>query len=121
MPRVAKPFLGFYSDVMSDTTTAQPNGFCYCGCGKSIGYGRFFAPGHDKTAEAAFLALHHDASVAQMLHAHGYRPVADRDCKESVTKRAVDRKLWLECPRGCGYRGAQESINNHVNRHHKED
>jgi len=32
---------------------------------------------------------------------------------------AVDKELWAECPRGCGYRGARESINNHVNRHHR--
>jgi len=97
-------------------TTAEPTGFCYCGCGKQIGYGRFFSAGHDKTAEAAFLAIHHDASVAQMLHAHGYGP----DDAKSVTKAAVDKGLWLECPRGCGYRGARESINNHVTRHHEK-
>jgi hypothetical protein len=33
---------------------------------------------------------------------------------------AVEKGLWEECPRGCGYRGARESINNHVNRHHKD-
>ena len=100
---------------MSDTT-AQPTGRCYCGCGKQIGYGRYFAAGHDKTAEAAFLAIHHGGTVAQMLHAHGYGP----DDEHSVTKAAVDKGLWEECPRGCGYRGARESINNHVNRHHRE-
>ncbi|WP_217143788.1 hypothetical protein [Streptomyces sp. AC627_RSS907] len=64
----------------------------------------------------AFLAIHYGAFVAQMLHAHGYGP----DCGRSVTKAAVDKGLWLECPRGCGYRGARESINNHVNRQHRE-
>lgn len=102
---------------MSDTT-AQPTGYCYCGCGKSIGYGRYFAAGHDKTAEAAFLAIHYGGTVAQMLHAHGYRPVHDRDAGGSVTKEAVDKGIWEECPRDCGYRGARESINNHVNRYH---
>lgn len=102
---------------MSDT--AQPTGYCYCGCGKEIGYGRYFAAGHDKTAEAAFLAIHHQASVAQMLHAHGYRPVTDREDERSVTWKAVKENLWEECPLGCGYRGARESINNHVNRYHK--
>ncbi|MYR75153.1 MULTISPECIES: hypothetical protein [unclassified Streptomyces] len=103
------------------TGTAEPTGRCYCGCGKLVGYGRYFAAGHDKTAEAAFLALHHNGTVAQMLHDHGYRAVADRDDAKSVTKAAVDQKLWQECPKGCGYRGARESINNHVNRHHKEN
>ncbi|MFF9340442.1 MULTISPECIES: hypothetical protein [unclassified Streptomyces] len=96
------------------TDTVQPTGHCYCGCGKAIGYGRFFAAGHDKTAEAAFLALHHDGSVAQMLHAHGYDSSGDK----SVTKKAVEEGMWQECPQGCGYRGARESINNHMNRFH---
>jgi hypothetical protein len=100
---------------MTDTT-AQPTGRCYCGCGKQIGYGRHFAAGHDKTAEAAFLAIHHQASVAQMLHAHGYGP----DDTKSVTKAAVEKGLWEECPFGCGYRGARESINNHITRRHQE-
>lgn len=102
------------------TETARPAGRCYCGCGKDVGYGRFFAAGHDKVAEAAFLAIHHDASVAQMLHAHGYRPVADRNDEKSVTWQAVDKEIWSECPRGCGYRGAPESINNHLNRYHRD-
>jgi hypothetical protein len=101
------------------TDTAQPTGYCYCGCGNTVGYGRYFAAGHDKTAEAAFLAIHHQGTVAQMLHAHGYRGVADRSEKSSVTKAAVDQGLWEECPKGCGYRGTRESINNHVNRHHQ--
>lgn len=104
---------------MPDDTTAQPTGYCYCGCGKEIGYGRYFAAGHDKTAEAAFLAIHHDGTVAQMLHAAGYRAVADRNDDNSVTNTAVSKGLWLDCPRGCGYRGARESINNHINRYHR--
>jgi len=96
---------------------AQPTGRCYCGCGKQIGYGRYFAAGHDKTAEAAFLAIHHGGTVAQMLHAHGYGP----DDTKSVTKAAVEKGLWEECPFGCGYRGARESINNHITRRHKEE
>ncbi|MGW4222970.1 hypothetical protein ACWEG1_05885 [Streptomyces bauhiniae] len=93
---------------------AQPNGRCFCGCGKTTRHGKFFAVGHDKTAEAAFLALHHGGTVAQMLHAHGYGP----DNEHSVTKAAVDAGLWQNCPRGCGYRGARESINKHVDRYH---
>lgn len=95
--------------------TAEPTGHCYCGCGKAIGYGRFFAAGHDKTAEGAFLAIHHQGSVAQMLVDHNYGP----DEATSVTKAAVDQGLWKECPHvDCRYRGTQESINNHVNRYH---
>lgn len=100
------------------TDAARPTGFCYCGCGKSIGHGRWFAAGHDKTAEAAFLVLHHGGTVAQMLHDHGYRAVADANAEGSVTKAAINAGHWTACPRGCGYRGAQESINNHVDRYH---
>lgn len=99
------------------TDTAQPTGYCYCGCGKETGYGRYFAAGHDKTAEAAFLAIRHGGSVAQMLHAHGYGPNEDT----SVTKAAVDKGIWEECPRNCGYRGTRESINGHLNRHHRTE
>ncbi|TQJ37772.1 hypothetical protein OHU34_44880 (plasmid) [Streptomyces sp. NBC_00080] len=77
------------------TDAVQATGRCYCGCGKEIGFGRYFAAGHDKIAEAAFLAIHHDASVAQMLHTHGYGHEEER----SVTKAAVNHGLWLECPR----------------------
>jgi hypothetical protein len=49
------------------------------------------------------------------LHAHGY----GLDDK-SVTKAAVDKGIWLDCPHGCGYRGARESVNNHVDRYHRE-
>ena len=100
---------------MTATKQVQPRGICYCGCGKSVGHGKFFAPGHDKTAEAAFLAIHHNGSVAQMLHAHGYGPGDD----VSVSKAAVDKGVWVNCPRGgCRYRGTQESVNIHVDRHH---
>lgn len=96
------------------TTRLLPNGFCHCGCGTEIGIGRFFAQGHDKTAEAAFLAVHHQGTVAQMLADHGYGP------EKSITQAAVDAGVWENCPRGCGYVGAPASITNHVNRHHKE-
>jgi hypothetical protein len=101
---------------MTETSTAQPTGFCYCGCGKSVGYGRYFAAGHDKTAEAAFLAIHHQGSVAQMLHAHNYGPEEN----SSVTKAAVTAGFWKKCPSvDCIYRGSQESVNVHVDRHHR--
>ena len=101
------------------TESAQPTGYCYCGCGNTVGYGRYFAAGHDKTAEAAFLAIHHEGTVAQMLHAHGYRGVADRNEKSSVTKAAVDQGLGEVCPKGCGDRGPRESSINHSIRDHQ--
>jgi hypothetical protein len=102
---------------MTETSTVQPQGICFCGCGKKVGYGKFFAPGHDKTAEAAFLAIHYSGSVAQMLHAHGYGP----DEESSVSKAAVTKGVWVDCPRGdCRYRGTQESVNNHMDRYHSD-
>ena len=32
-----------------------PTGKCWCGCGKDVGLGKFFAAGHDKIAEAALM------------------------------------------------------------------
>jgi hypothetical protein len=95
---------------MSDTPS--PTGACYCGCGKSVGYGRLFASGHDKMAEAAFIAVHHGGSVAQLLQEHGYGP------DESITQTAVAVGAWEKCPK-CEYVGAPASIRNHLNRHHR--
>jgi hypothetical protein len=101
---------------MTDTDTPVPNGRCFCGCRTQIGFGRFFAPGHDKQAEAAFIAVHHEGSVAQLLHAHGYGP----DKEQSVTRKAVEAGGWQECPRpDCGYVGAPASIRNHLAKHDK--
>ncbi|MGW1545054.1 hypothetical protein ACWCPM_33410 [Streptomyces sp. NPDC002309] len=51
-----------------------PTGTCWCGCAKKTGAGSFFAPGHDKVAEAALLAVEFGSSVAQLPHAHGCGP-----------------------------------------------
>ncbi|WP_406078789.1 hypothetical protein OG337_29220 [[Kitasatospora] papulosa] len=102
---------------MSTKSLPEPNGTCWCGCREIPGYGRRFAPGHDKTAEAAYMAAHHDGSVAQLLHDKGYAPGGD---KGTVRQAALDRGGWQLCPRGCGYAGAPASIANHVNRHHKD-
>lgn len=97
------------------TETSEPTGFCFCGCKAAVGYGRFFAQGHDKMAEAAFIAIHHDGSVAQHLTAHGYGP------NNSVTAAAVKAGVWQECPRpSCDYVGAPASIRNHLNKHKQE-
>jgi hypothetical protein len=92
-----------------------PNGFCWCGCGREIGIGRFFAQGHDKVAEAALMAVRYEASVPRLLAEHGFGP------GKSVTEAAVATGAWEECPRGCGYTGAPASIRNHISKHHKED
>ncbi|WP_234440619.1 hypothetical protein [Streptomyces rimosus] len=90
-----------------------PTGTCWCGCGTTVGLGSFFARGHDKTAEAALLAVEYGSSVAQLLHKHGYGP------GHSLSAKAVEVGAWGECPH-CEYVGAPASIRNHTNRHHRE-
>jgi hypothetical protein len=87
-----------------------PNGFCWCGCGREVGLGKFFAQGHDKVAEAALMAVRYEASVPRLLTEHGFGP------DNSVTEAAVNEGGWEVCPRGCGYVGAPASIRNHINR-----
>ncbi|MEU1663528.1 hypothetical protein [Streptomyces sparsogenes] len=89
----------------NDKPRLLPTGNCWCGCGEDANIGKFFAQGHDKTAESALIALEYDGSVPHFLHAHGYGP------QHSVTKAAVDKTDWQECT--CGYRGAPDSIRRH--------
>ncbi|MEU5510456.1 hypothetical protein [Streptomyces fungicidicus] len=88
-----------------------PTGTCWCGCAKKVGAGSFFAPGHDKVAEAALLAVEYGSSVAQLLHGHGYGP------GHSVSARAVTDGVWQKCP-ACDYVGAPASIANHTKKAH---
>lgn len=88
-----------------------PTGTCWCGCGTDVSLGSFFARGHDKTAEAALIAVEYDGSVAQMLHAKGFGP------SNSVTDKAVREAGWERCPRateGCKYTGAPASVRKHA-------
>jgi len=50
-----------------------PTGDCWCGCGTEVGLGSFFAPGHDKIAEAAVIHLKY-GSIPQFLVDHGFGP-----------------------------------------------
>ncbi|WP_234328049.1 hypothetical protein [Streptomyces sp. NRRL S-37] len=88
-----------------------PTGTCWCGCAKKVGAGSFFAPGHDKVAEAALLAAEYGSSVAQLLHGHGYGP------GHSVSARAVSEGVWRKCP-ACDYVGAPASIAHHTKKAH---
>ncbi|GHB55311.1 hypothetical protein GCM10010331_48920 [Streptomyces xanthochromogenes] len=90
---------------MTNRPRLIPTGNCWCGCQREVGLGKFFAPGHDKTAEAALIALRYEGSVPHFLHAHGYGP------QHSVTGDAVEKTNWVECP--CGYRGAPSSVRRH--------
>lgn len=94
-----------------------PTGNCWCGCGREVGLGKFFAQGHDKVAESALMAVRYEASVPRLLAEHGFGP------DKSVTEAAVNKGGWEGCPRGCGYVGAPASIRNHLNRRckNKED
>lgn len=94
------------------TTTERPRliptGSCWCGCGLQVGRGAFFAPGHDKVAEAALLAAKYGGEVAQLLDEHGYGP------GHSVTEAAVRHGAWEHCPHGgCPYAGTPASVRNH--------
>ncbi|HEX5568573.1 MAG TPA: hypothetical protein VFY14_16890 [Streptomyces sp.] len=97
------------------TPRLLPNGFCWCGCGREVALGKFFAQGHDKTAEAALIAVRYDGSVPRILTEHGFGP------DKSVTAAAVETGAWETCPHGCGYVGAPASIRNHTNRHHRKE
>ncbi|MCG3041044.1 hypothetical protein ACLIYM_06940 [Streptomyces fenghuangensis] len=92
----------------SDQPWLAPTGACWCGCGTPVGTGSFFAPGHDKTAEAALLAARYGGSVARLLHHHGF------DSGRSVLDAAVREGHWDRCT--CGYTGAPASIDNHRRR-----
>ncbi|MEU1787139.1 hypothetical protein ABZ553_14940 [Streptomyces sparsogenes] len=95
------------------TDTPQPTGRCFCGCGREVGYGRYFAQGHDKLAEAALIAARYSGSVAQLLHAHKFGP------DNSVREAAVRDGGWENCPY-CKYTGAPNSIRNHIGKDHTE-
>ena len=94
------------------TDRLLPNGFCWCGCGREVGLGTFFAQGHDKVAEAALMAVRYEASVARFLAEHGFGP------DNSVTEAAVTEGGWERCAR-CGYTGAPASMRNHEKKPHK--
>lgn len=83
-----------------------PTGTCWCGCGTQTGIGSFFAPGHDKIAEAALMAAQYDSSVPQLLHAHGFGP------GRSVIAAAVEVGAWSKCE-ACWYRGTPASLATH--------
>jgi hypothetical protein len=97
---------------MTDTTDRLiPTGTCFCGCGASVGLGSFFARGHDKTAEAALLAVRYESSVARLLEHHGFGP------DKSVLEAAVDEGGWVICET-CEYAGAPASVRNHTRKYH---
>lgn len=92
-----------------------PTGSCWCGCGTKTGIGSFFTRGHDKIAEAAFIAARHGGSVARLLDDNKFGPEKER----SVTEAAVAHG-WIRCSiDGCPYVGAEVSVRNHEAKPHK--
>ena len=51
---------------------AVPQGVCYCGCGTTVGPGKFFVATHDRIAEAALLAAEYEGSIANLIASHDY-------------------------------------------------
>ncbi|MGW1354854.1 hypothetical protein ACWCQE_37170 [Streptomyces sp. NPDC002409] len=92
---------------MTDTNVV-PTGRCYCGCRAEVGFGRLFAAGHDKIAEAAYLAAHHNGSVAELLAHKGYGP------DSPVIEAAIANSDWERCEHCDVYVGAPASIRNHM-------
>jgi hypothetical protein len=78
-----------------------------------VAIGSFFVRGHDKTAEAALLAVKYEGSVAKLLHEHGY------GATQSVTDDAVDNFGWERCklPK-CAYSGTPASLLKHLKKGH---
>jgi hypothetical protein len=68
----------------------MPTGECWCGCGKAVGAGSFFAPGHDKWAEG-YVTKTRYGSVAGYLDAHGYGP--DR---RNARKEAAGEQYFIQ-------------------------
>jgi len=64
-----------------------PTGECWCGCGKAVGQGSFFSPGHDKWAEG-YVTKTRYGSVAGYLDAHGYGPNFRNARKEAAGEQA---------------------------------
>jgi hypothetical protein len=100
----------------NDSERLIPTGFCWCGCGKEVGLGKFFASGHDKTAEAAYMAVHYGGSVARLLAEEGYGPGG----KATVRQAALRDGGWEECE-VCGYAGAPASVTNHIRKYHNKE
>ncbi len=67
-----------------------PTGECWCGCGANTRVGSFWAPGHDKYAEAAVIIMQH-GSVAEFLVQEGYGPGRKNARKEFNDYRFAER------------------------------
>ena len=62
----------------------RPTGTCWCGCGEETGHRSFFAPGHDRRAEAAIVRLEY-GSVARLVEPDPHTK-RDRNSEDSVIR-----------------------------------
>ena len=78
--------------------------------------GKFFAPGHDKQAEALLLAVEFGGSVPQLLHRYGFGP------QRSLQDYALEANKAERCgASGCDYVGRPEAVATHrKNRGHEK-
>lgn len=70
---------------MSQRKRLIPSGTCWCGCGEMTRVGAFFAPGHDKRAEAAVVKTVY-GSVPHFLIEHGFGPDGPKNADEELRK-----------------------------------
>ena len=96
----------------AELPTLIATGTCWCGCGTKVGDGSYFAPGHDKQAEALLLAVEFGGSVAQMLHRYGFGP------QHSLQDYAVKTAKAVRCGAvSCDYVARPDAVAAHRKNH----
>ena len=73
-----------------------PNGFCWCGCGKEVGLGKFFRQGHDKISEAAIIATAASTGHEQDKANEQARIRTIRTTVEKIVERDVYRNVCFD-------------------------
>ena len=98
--------------MTKDQRPLRPARLCLCGCKTEIGDSSYFARGHDKLAEAAYLALKHDGTVARLLADNGYNET------NSVIEAALADPAagWERCP-VCQHPGNPQTMRYHAKMH----
>ncbi len=76
----------------------QPTGECFCGCGRQVEAGAFFAQGHDKKATMYLDGIFHGGSIAARVVAHGYGP-GGRNLRDHTEKLGLIERCGIgDCP-----------------------
>lgn len=68
---------------MATRRTVMPTGVCWCGCGREVSRGAFFAPGHDKTAESGVIMREY-GGVPEFLEHHGYQQPGGKNAHDAL-------------------------------------